>query len=56
MREMKNACKIFGRKALKGRDHLEDPSVDGRVTLNWILEMMWTGRIRLRTETSCGLL
>jgi hypothetical protein len=24
-----------GKKNLKGRDHLEDPSIDGRITLEW---------------------
>jgi hypothetical protein len=41
-------------------DHLEDPSVDGRVILKWIFEkwdrMAWTGSIWLRIGTGGGLL
>jgi len=28
----------FGRKTLKGRDKSQDLGVDGRITLEWILE------------------
>jgi hypothetical protein len=45
---------------LKGRDHLEDLSVEGRIILQWTLEKqgrkMWTGCIWLRIWTSGGLL
>jgi len=46
-------------KNMKGRDHLEAPWVDSRITLEWILGKLgakvWTGCIWLRAETS-GLL
>jgi hypothetical protein len=39
---------------LNGRDHLEDPTVDGRTILNSILKewgvMTWNGFILLRTR------
>ena len=42
------------------RDHMEDPSVDGRITLRWILRMWavraWTGLIWLRIRTGGGQL
>jgi hypothetical protein len=51
---------IFWLESLKGRDHSEDISTDGKIVLDWILgtygEMMWSGFIWLRTETSDGLL
>jgi hypothetical protein len=34
---MNKFCKHEVRKFLKGRDHSEDLSVDGRTTLEWIL-------------------
>jgi hypothetical protein len=37
----------FGRKNLKGRDHLKDIGVDGKVNSEWILDKygarVWTG-------------
>ena len=39
--------------------HLEDPGVDGRIILKWIIEKWvgaWTGSIWLRIATDCGLL
>jgi hypothetical protein len=36
MGEMRNAYKIW-LENLKGRDHLEDLGVDGRIILEWIL-------------------
>jgi len=42
---------------LRERDHLEDPSINGRITLQWIFKMWgeeaWTGLIWLRIGT-CG--
>jgi hypothetical protein len=28
---------------LKGRDHLEDIGIDGRIVLEWILRKQWEG-------------
>jgi hypothetical protein len=36
MREMRNEYKILVAN-LRGRDHLEDPGVDVRIILEWIL-------------------
>ena len=39
-------------------DHLEDPVVDGRIILNWILkkwDRAWTGSIWLKIGTGGGL-
>ena len=42
------------------RDHLEDPSVDGRIILGWIFRKwdlgIWIGSIWLRIGTSCRYL
>jgi hypothetical protein len=42
---------------LKGRDHLGDPDVDGRIILRWIFRNwnveLWTGSRWLRIGT-CG--
>jgi hypothetical protein len=44
----------------KGRNHLEDPSVRGRIILKWIFETWvvgtWTGSMWLRIRRGCGLL
>jgi hypothetical protein len=43
----------------EGKDHLEDPSVDGRKTLRWIFSKWngaWIGLIWLRIWTGDGLL
>jgi len=34
--EMRNAYKMS--ENVKGRDHLENPGVDGRIILEWIIE------------------
>jgi len=43
---------------LKERDHLGDPSVDGRIILRWIFRKwdvrVWTGSIWLRIGTGGG--
>jgi hypothetical protein len=38
MQEMRNAYNILDGK-LKGRDHLEDLGIDGRITIEW--EIGW---------------
>jgi hypothetical protein len=52
--------RTFWSESLKERVHLEDPDVDGRIILNWILEKQsrkeWTGFIYLRTATTAGIL
>jgi hypothetical protein len=37
MEGVKNACKVLVEK-LKGRDHLEDLGVEGKIILQWISE------------------
>jgi hypothetical protein len=44
MGKIRNAHKILVR-TLKGRDHLEDLCIDGRIILVWILEK-WDVRMR----------
>ena len=45
---------------LEGRDHLEDPDVDGRIILRWTFRKWdggaWTGSIWLWIWTGGGLL
>ena len=42
----------------KGKNHLEDPDVDGRIILRWIFRKwdvgVWTGSSWLRRGTSGG--
>jgi hypothetical protein len=43
----------------EGRNHLEDPGVDAKKILKWILEKWygaWTESIWFRIGTGCGLL
>jgi hypothetical protein len=44
----------------EGRDHLEDPDIDGRLILRWIFRKwdvgLWTGSSWLRIWTGGGLL
>ena len=48
----------FWRATLRGRDHLGDPVVDGRIILRWIFRKWdgwaWTGLIWLRIGTGGG--
>jgi hypothetical protein len=50
----------FWSEDLNGRDYSEDPGIDGRIILEWILgkldRKVWTGFIWLRIETSDELL
>ena len=51
-------CTGFWWGNLSERDHLEDPGVDGRIMLRWILRKLglgvWTGWIWLRIGTGGG--
>jgi len=42
------------------KDHVQDLGVDGKIILKWIFkrwnEETWTGLLRLRIGTGCGLL
>jgi len=50
----------FWRGNLMETDHLEDPSIAGRIILRWIIRLWdegaWTGLIWLRIGTGRGLL
>jgi hypothetical protein len=59
MGEERGACRILvGRP--EGRNHVEDPDVDGRIILKWIFKKWdwggWTGLIWLRIGTGGGLM
>jgi len=45
---------IFWLKNLKGRDHIEDLGIDGRIILEWDLGKVWTGCMWLRIRTGGG--
>jgi hypothetical protein len=44
----------------RGKGHVQDLDVDGKIILKWIFkrwnEETWTGLLRLRIGTGCGLL
>jgi hypothetical protein len=48
----------FWWKTLRGRDHLKDPGLDGRIILSWIFREWdvgaWAGLIWLRIGTGGG--
>jgi hypothetical protein len=48
----------FGWGNLRARDHLEDPGIDGRIILRWIIKKWdvgaWTGLSWLRIGTGGG--
>jgi len=50
----------FGGETPRGKDHVQDLDVDGKIILKWIFkrwnEETWTGLLRLRIGTGCGLL
>jgi hypothetical protein len=50
--------RIFWLKNMKGRDHLEDLSVDAKIILEWILGcqngLLWNALVWLRIGTSGG--
>jgi hypothetical protein len=50
----------FWWRNLRERGHLEDPGIDGRITLRWIFRMWdegaWTALIWLRIRTGDRLL
>jgi hypothetical protein len=58
MREMRNTK--FWSENFKGRGHLEELGVGGRIMLDWLLEKcgvkLWSGCNWLRIGTSGGLL
>jgi hypothetical protein len=63
--EMGGICSVYGERCLQGvggksegRNHLEDPGVDGRIILRWIFRKwnvgVWTGSSWLRTGIGGG--
>jgi hypothetical protein len=58
--ERREKCTRFWWESPKGRDHLEDQGVDGKMGSEWILGRlvwgMWIGFDWLRTGTGGGLL
>jgi len=57
MGERRYVYKGFGGETW-GKEHLEDPSIDGRIILRWIFRKWdaraWTGSIWLRIGTGGG--
>jgi hypothetical protein len=47
--------KIFWSENLKERDHSEDLVVDGRILLEWIMEIVWEGVDWMRDVTDTEL-
>jgi hypothetical protein len=50
----------FGWGKLRDREHLEDPSIDGKIILRWIFRKWnvgaWSGSKWLRIKRVCGRL
>jgi len=57
MNEMSRSCSTYGGEE-RGRDHLEDPGLDGKLILRWIFRKWdvgeWTGSSWLRIGTGGG--
>jgi len=57
--EIRDAYNILVGKP-EGKNHLEDPGIDGKIILEWILGILggkvWTGSILLSIRTRGGLL
>jgi hypothetical protein len=57
--EGRGACRVLVGKP-EGKRHLEDPGIDGRIIVKWILQKWdvgaWTGLIWLRRGTGGGIL
>ena len=54
----REVCTGFWSGNVRERDHLEDPGIDGRIILRWIITKwdvgVWTGLIWLRIGTGGG--
>ena len=55
--ERRGVCRVLVGK-FEGKNHLEDPGVDGRIILSWIFRKWdvraWTGSIWFRIGTGGG--
>ena len=56
--EVRNVYRVLIGGNMRERDHLEDPGVDGRIILRWVVRKWdvraWTGLIWLRIWTGGG--
>ena len=57
--ERRGLCSVLVGK-LEGRNHLEDPDIEGKIILRWIFRkwdvVVWTGSSWLRIGTGRGFL